>query len=119
MTRWIWTAKEARSLGYGRIETVAKATGIARSTIGRGVEEGRSEPSVRDAATIISLIAATATEACLKVSCSLDVTVFETGVKVTPEEMDSLDIRRDAFRGEWNYTLLARPEDNDNAVIDW
>lgn len=37
-TRPIWAATEARAFGHDRIETVAKATGIAHSTIGRGSE---------------------------------------------------------------------------------
>ena len=38
-TRRIWAATEAVALSHGGIETVSKATGIARSTIGRGIEE--------------------------------------------------------------------------------
>ena len=52
--------------------------------------------------TIINLIAATETGACLQVYCSLDETACEKGIKVTQGEIDALDIRRDAFRREWN-----------------
>ena len=76
----------------------------------------RGKP-LRDVATIISLIAATTTRAGLKVYCSLDENVYEKGIKVTQEEIDALDIRRDDFHGEWNYTLLARPDASDDAVI--
>ena len=38
-TQRIWAAIEADALGHGGIEAVAKATGIARSTIGRGIDE--------------------------------------------------------------------------------
>ena len=72
---------------------------------------------LRDVATIISLIAATTTEAGLKVYCTLDETCYEKGIKVAQEEMDALDIRRDDFHGEWNYTLLARPEADNDAVV--
>jgi len=34
-----FAASEARSAGYGRIAAVARATGIAASTIGRGLKE--------------------------------------------------------------------------------
>ena len=46
-TRRTWAAAEARALGHGGIETVSKATGIVRSTIGRGIDEleGRTEPA--------------------------------------------------------------------------
>ena len=68
-------------------------------------------------ATIISLIAATTTEAGLKVYCSLDETCYEKGVKAAQEEIDALDIRRNGFHGEWNHTLLARPEADDETVV--
>ena len=71
---------------------------------------------LRDVATIISLIAATTTEAGLKVYCSLDETFYTKGIQITHEEINALDIRRDAFRGEWNYTLPARPDTNNDAV---
>ena len=34
-----WAASEAMSLGWGGIATVHRATGIVRSTIGRGIKE--------------------------------------------------------------------------------
>ena len=71
---------------------------------------------LRDVATIISLTAATTTEAGLKLHCSLDETFYPKGIQVTLEEINALDIRRDAFRGEWNYTSPARPENKDDAV---
>lgn len=38
-TRWLVAASEARALGHGGIEAMSAATGIARSTIGRGLSE--------------------------------------------------------------------------------
>ena len=70
---------------------------------------------LQDAATIISLIAATATG--LKVQCSLNETFCEKGIKVTQEEVDALDIRRDAFQSDWNCTLPAPPEATEDAAI--
>ena len=60
---------------------------------------------------------ATTTEGGLKVYCTLDETFYPKGIKAAQEEINVLDIRRDGFHGEWNYTLLARPEANDDAVI--
>ncbi|MGI0070477.1 MAG: ISAzo13 family transposase, partial [Thermoplasmata archaeon] len=41
-SRRLWAATEALSLGHGGIGTVAKATGISRSTISRGLQEVRA-----------------------------------------------------------------------------
>ena len=38
-SRRLWAATEALALGYGGIALVARATGIARSTISRGIQE--------------------------------------------------------------------------------
>ena len=37
--RRLFVASEAKSAGYGGIITVARATGMARSTIGRGLKD--------------------------------------------------------------------------------
>ena len=29
--------------------------------------------------------------------------------KVSKKEMEEIDLRRDAFHGEWNYTIVPRP----------
>ena len=54
---------------------------------------------------IVSLIGGTRTEAGLHVQCELDINAYPTGIKVTDEEMENLNIRPHAFHGEWNYTL--------------
>ena len=41
-SRRVWAATEAMSLGHGGIVAVARATGISRSTISRGIQELRS-----------------------------------------------------------------------------
>ncbi len=65
----------------------------------------RGQPLV-SYAVILSLIAATTTAAGLTVASYLDTNTYPTGVKVTDAEMDTLRIERDAFHGEWNYTIL-------------
>ena len=57
---------------------------------------------------IVKTIASTTTEQGLSVRCELDERVYEKGRKVTDDEMASLDIVRDEFHGEWNYTLMPR-----------
>jgi transposase len=56
-------------------------------------------------AVILSLIAATSTETGLTVESVLDPSPYLAGRKVTDEEMATLQIQRDAFHGEWNYTI--------------
>ena len=54
---------------------------------------------------IIDLISATTTETGLTVRCELDPAVYPKGVTVSDVEMEALNIVRDAFHGDWNYTI--------------
>jgi hypothetical protein len=58
--------------------------------------------------TIVQLIAATTTDAGLKVQCEIDPNTYPAGVKVTDAEMDAINIERHEFHGDWNYTI--RPQ---------
>jgi hypothetical protein len=58
-----------------------------------------------DFRTIVSLIAATTTKAGLVVKARLDRRTYKRGVKVSKEEMKSLNLKRHEFHGEWNYTI--------------
>jgi transposase len=64
-------------------------------------------------AVILSLIAATTTQTGLTVESELDTTRYPTGVTVSDAEMATIQLERDAFHGEWNYTIrphaLPRP----------
>ncbi len=55
--------------------------------------------------TIVQLIAATTTDTGLKVQCEIDTNTYPAGVKVTDAEMDSINIQRHRFHGDWNYTI--------------
>lgn len=55
---------------------------------------------------IINLIAATTTATGLRVRCQLDSNQYPLGLKVSDAELAALRLQRDAFHGEWNYTLL-------------
>lgn len=55
--------------------------------------------------TIVNLIAATTTRKGLKVRAELDTTHYPKGIKVTDKELDSVQIQRDEFHGEWNYSI--------------
>jgi len=58
--------------------------------------------------TVVNLIAATTTRTGLKVRSALDTNDYPKGVKVGDAEMERLYHQKDAFHGEWNYTLLPR-----------
>ena len=58
---------------------------------------------------VVELIAATTTKAGLKVRCELDTRTYPKGIKVSEQEMASLNINGDAFHPEWNYTISPRP----------
>jgi hypothetical protein len=54
---------------------------------------------------IVKLIGSTTTKTGLKVKAALDQTLYESGIKVTDEELDAVRIKRDDFHGEWNYSI--------------
>ena len=54
---------------------------------------------------IVQLIGSTTTEAGLKVCCELDANQYPKGLKVSDAEMQAINISRDEFQGEWNYTI--------------
>jgi transposase len=59
---------------------------------------------------IVELIAATKTDAGLKVQCELDPNTYPAGVKISDAEFDAVNLHRDEFHGEWNYTIKPSPQ---------
>ena len=55
--------------------------------------------------TIIKLIGGMRTNKCLTVQCELADNAYDKGRKITDEQMAALNIKRNLFHGEWNYTL--------------
>jgi transposase len=55
--------------------------------------------------TIVNLISNTTTDAGLIVRAALDRKEYETGIKVTDEELSRVKLKRNDFHGEWNYTI--------------
>ncbi len=54
---------------------------------------------------IVDLIGATTTTTGLTVRCELDSSVYPKGIVVSDQEMAGLNITRNEFHGEWNYTI--------------
>jgi DDE family transposase len=61
-----------------------------------------------DYATVVNLIAKTTTTKRLKVSCRLDRRRYPIGRKVSDEEWVRINLHRDDFHGDWNYTIRPR-----------
>jgi hypothetical protein len=41
----------------------------------------------------------------LEVVCELNPKKYAIGIKVTDEEMEKINIKKDEFHGEWNYII--------------
>lgn len=54
---------------------------------------------------MVNLIASTTTESGLKVECGLDDNSYPKGVKVTEKDLKTVNLIKDDFHGEWNYTI--------------
>ncbi len=54
---------------------------------------------------IVNLIANTTTKTGLKIQAALNNNIYPTGIKVSDEEFNSINIARDEFHGEWNYVI--------------
>jgi hypothetical protein len=67
----------------------------------------RGKP-LRTYRTIVQLIAATTTEAGLKVRAELDENTYPKGVKVSDAQLAAVNLTRHSFHGDWNYTISPR-----------
>lgn len=59
-------------------------------------------------ATIVNLIGATKTQTGLTVRCELDQRAYAKNVKISDEQMRSINLVPDAFHGDWNYRIRPR-----------
>lgn len=66
---------------------------------------------------ILTLIAATTTEAGLTVQCQVESNAYPTGRTVSDEEMATLCIRLETFHGEWNDTIRLRTSSIDTVIL--
>ena len=58
--------------------------------------------------TMIELISHTTTKQGLLVTAVKDSNIYPTGIKVSDEDMATLNIEREPFHGDWNYTIRPR-----------
>ena len=66
-------------------------------------------------AVIIALIGATTSDTGLTVGCEQDEATYQKGTKVSDAEMGVINIVRDEFHGEWNYTI--KPNDRSDGAV--
>ena len=67
---------------------------------------------------IVDLIGTTATKTGLTVRCELDPKPYATGVAVTDAEMAAINLVRDDFHGEWNYTIKPQAQYRSDRAVD-
>ena len=67
----------------------------------------RGEPLI-NYETIINLIGGTKTRTGLTVKAVLDMNEYETGIKVSDEQLDEIQLRRHKVHPAWNYTISPR-----------
>jgi hypothetical protein len=63
---------------------------------------------------IVQLIGATTTDKGLDVQCCLDENEYPKAIKVSDAEMAAINLARDDFHGEWNYTISPQPRAQDD-----
>ena len=56
-------------------------------------------------ATVVNLIGGTKTKTGLKIRCELDMNAYPKKVKVSDDQMKTINMIRAEFRGDWNYTI--------------
>ena len=57
---------------------------------------------------VVSLIGSTTTATGLRVHSELDTAAYESGIKVSDQEIAQVKLRRDKFHGDWNYEIQPR-----------
>ena len=70
-------------------------------------ENWRGRPLV-SRVVVVNLIGHTRTKIGLTVRSELDENSYPTGQSVSDEQMQALNLKRDMFHGEWNYTLTPK-----------
>jgi len=68
-------------------------------------ENWRGRP-LRSLGVIVSLIGHTTTQKGLRIRAELDTKEYKTGIKVSDQELAKVNIKKDKFHGDWNYTIL-------------
>jgi hypothetical protein len=68
-------------------------------------------------AVILNLIAATTTTTGLTVESYLDTSPYPAGQKVSDAQMATIQLRRDDFHGDWNYTIAPHGPELESVIL--
>ena len=63
-----------------------------------------------DLQTVVELISNTTTTTGLKIKVIVDKNTYATGRKISDENFAKINIKKNAFHGEWNYTIIPNTE---------
>lgn len=69
----------------------------------------RGQP-LRSRAVVVNLIGNTKTKTGLHIEADLDSNAYDTGIEVTDKELAAIQMEKDEFHGEWNYTISPKLE---------
>ncbi len=58
---------------------------------------------------IVNLIASTTTDSGLCIKCGVDKHPYISGIKISDEELLTLNMVKASFHGDWNYMVYPRP----------
>ena len=61
-------------------------------------------------AIVVNLIGNTKTKEGLRIQAELDTNTYKSGIKVSDEELATIQMKKDKFHGEWNYTIIPRDD---------
>lgn len=61
---------------------------------------------------VVNLISSTTNKSGLKIECELDKNKYQKGIKITDEELSSVNISNHEVNGKYNYTIYPRLEEN-------
>ena len=64
----------------------------------------RGKP-LRSRAVVVNLIGSTTTQTGLRIEAELDTNEYKTGIKVSNQQLAEVQLKRDTFHGDWNYTI--------------
>jgi len=67
----------------------------------------RGKPLV-DIMTVVNLIGATTTKTGLEIICKVSYEDYPLGVKVSEDDFESINVVRNIFHGEWNYSVFPK-----------
>ena len=69
-----------------------------------------------DRVTVVTLIGNTKTKTGLTITARLDDKRYAKGRKVSDQELRSLNLKRDPFHGEWNYSIVPQTSRNKEVI---